>query len=371
MKSFNWRKINRKLHLWIGLSSGLILFIVSLSGTMFVFADEVIDWCAGDAKYVQVEEGQKKLPPSVLIASFHERYPERGIFYFDTYKKRERSFRVASNRDKKDFAYTYINPYTGDVIKTSRSYWFFYTVAARIHAHFMVPKYGHYIVSYATLLFFFELLGGLILWYPRRWNRSSRKSSFTVKLGGKLQRKFYDIHKVIGFYVLVPSLIICITGLCMGFPSWNKIAQSSFDGTTGVWKKSREYMPKYEENRKRLDLDNIVSKLQDDNSTAEVLRVGLPFMNPNQTYYMIIQGAWIGIKCFDDAELFYVNRYNGKRIVFPERLIRAFEVDQVIFNFHVGHWMGLWGKIFTFIIGLIMTSMPVTGFVIWLNRRRD
>ncbi|WP_373285061.1 hypothetical protein [Parapedobacter defluvii] len=32
--------------------------------------------------------------------------------------------------------------------------------------------------------------------------------------------------------------------------------------------------------------------------------------------------------------------------------------------------MGQWGKFFTFVGGLIATSLPITGFYIWWGRRR-
>ncbi len=45
------------------------------------------------------------------------------------------------------------------------------------------------------------------------------------------------------------------------------------------------------------------------------------------------------------------------------------EIEHTNFDLHVGYWGGMFGKIFTFIIGIICTSLPVTGFLIWWGRK--
>lgn len=37
---------------------------------------------------------------------------------------------------------------------------------------------------------------------------------------------------------------------------------------------------------------------------------------------------------------------------------------------HMGFWGGLTTKIITFFIGLIGASLPITGFFIWIGRRK-
>lgn len=137
------KRITGWLHLWLGLVSGIIVFTVTLSGTIFVFCDEIIDLFGGSAKYVQAPANIKKMTPEQLLVQFHQQVPDRKPFYFDTYKDANRSFRVASatqppenkNAEKAAkpkgrgprgvFAYHYLDPYRGKVIGSTKSYEFF------------------------------------------------------------------------------------------------------------------------------------------------------------------------------------------------------------------------------------------------------
>jgi uncharacterized iron-regulated membrane protein len=47
------KKWSAKLHLWLGLSVGIIVFIVSLSGTLYVFKDEIQDVLRKDVIYIK------------------------------------------------------------------------------------------------------------------------------------------------------------------------------------------------------------------------------------------------------------------------------------------------------------------------------
>ena len=88
-------KITGWLHLWLGLISGLIVFLLLCSQfTLFVFCDEIIDFVAGSDKYIEYREGQQKIDADVLILQFNARHKEEGrkAFYIDEYKDPERSF---------------------------------------------------------------------------------------------------------------------------------------------------------------------------------------------------------------------------------------------------------------------------------------
>jgi uncharacterized iron-regulated membrane protein len=69
----------------------------------------------------------------------------------------------------------------------------------------------------------------------------------------------------------------------------------------------------------------------------------------------------------------YFNQYTGK--VLKSDLYQNYtaydNVAQSNRNLHIGNFgLGLPSKIIWFLSGLIAASLPVTGFVIWLNRNR-
>ena len=47
------------------------------------------------------------------------------------------------------------------------------------------------------------------------------------------------------------------------------------------------------------------------------------------------------------------NKYTGKEIDYPEEVRKHEVIEHMNFDLHVGYWGGMFGKIFTFIIGMI------------------
>ncbi|CAM1359981.1 PepSY-associated TM helix domain-containing protein [Tenacibaculum xiamenense] len=366
----NFKKISRSIHEWLGITSGLIVFIVSLSGTLFVFCDEVISISAGEAKYVQYDGTTNKKSFEELLNNFNEKYPERELFYFDDYKDSNRSFRIASHKKLKDFTFTYANPYTGEFIKDSRSYWVFFYIAAKIHSQILLNKTGQTIVGISTIIFFFELITGLILWFPKRWNKKSKQASFTIKKGTKWKRKVYDLHKVLGFYVLIPALLITVTGLIMSFKILNDVTQEVFGGTPNGHELAEKYYPKFEEGKQLVSLNTIVNNLYLLNPTSNQVRIGFPFSKETKPYYFGVAAEEIGLKTWKNGHAILINGYTGYPLEMPEKIAKHEVIEQTIFDLHCGFWMGMTGKIITFLSGLICTSLPVTGFIFWFSRKR-
>ena len=378
------KSITGWLHLWLGLVSGIIVLTVTLSGTVFVFCDEIIDLCGGSAKYVQTPVNAKKMTPEELLVQFHQQVPDRKAFYFDTYKEADRSFRVASatkppkdkNADKAKqkghgprgvFAYHYLNPYTGKVISSTKSYEFFYVVA-HIHAQLLAGKFGKTVVGIASIIFFIQLIGGLILWWPKKWNKTTRTTAFKIKSGTKWRRKNYDFHNVFGFYSLLPAVFITITGLIMAYEVLTNLTQQAFGGAVDAHTIAEKYEPKFDPEKKALSYTDFVDKKFKEFPEAKQLRMSIP-RNDSATVYHVVAAQFIGLKSLVNGKSMETNKYTGNEIDYPKEVQMHEVIEHINFDLHVGYWGGMFGKIFTFIIGIICTSLPVTGFLIWWGRR--
>ena len=378
------KKITGWLHLWLGLVSGIILLAVTLSGTVFVFCDEIIDAFGGDAKYVSVPANPQKMTPEELLAKFHQEVPEREAFYFDIYKDTNRSFRVASTtkpkqkqileagekpkRERGVFAYHYLNPYTGEILVSTKSYEFFYIVA-HIHAQLLAGKFGKSVVGIASIIFFIQLIGGLILWWPKKWNKTTRTTAFKIKPGTKWRRKNYDFHNVFGFYVLLPALFLTITGLIMSYEVLANLTQKTFGGNPDAHKLSEKYEPKYEPHEKALSYTEFANQNFAKFPDAKQFRMSIE-KKDSVTAYHIAVAEFIGLKSMNNGKAFEVNKYTGNKIVLPEDLEMYEVIEHMNFDLHVGYWGGIFGKIFTFIVGIVTSSLPITGFLIWWGRRK-
>src|SRR5690554_732696 len=58
-KKIHWfRKLMNDLHLWLGIASSLILFVVCLTGTIYTFKTEIEEWIEPHKYQVEVLDSQ-------------------------------------------------------------------------------------------------------------------------------------------------------------------------------------------------------------------------------------------------------------------------------------------------------------------------
>src|SRR5690606_15886317 len=72
----------------------------------------------------------------------------------------------------------------------------------------------------------------------------------------------------------------------------------------------------------------------------------------------------------ENLDLAIYNRYSGEEIFIDRPYIIHEKVENTIWQLHMGQWWGQFGKLSTFLAGIIATSLPITGFLIWWGRRK-
>src|SRR5690606_2156991 len=77
-----------------------------------------------------------------------------------------------------------------------------------------------------------------------------------------------------------------------------------------------------------------------------------------------------GLKSREKADLVIYDRYTGKKIDVGQGYIQHEETENVVWQLHMGQWWGQFGKFSTFLAGIVATSLPITGFLIWWGRRK-
>ncbi|WEK35995.1 MAG: PepSY-associated TM helix domain-containing protein [Candidatus Pseudobacter hemicellulosilyticus] len=365
-KGRSWlSRLNSWLHLWLGIGSGIIVFIVAITGCMFVFCDDIIDGIGGSALRVP-EVKEVRLTPEELVTAFKKENPHLHPFYFVTYKDPQRTFRVGAE-DKNDvFSFTWVDPYTGKSLKTTTAYYFFYVVAHIHSGHIPFGEVGGLIVEIATWIFLIELITGLILWWPVKWTKATREQSFKIKFKASWKRVNYDLHNVPGFYSLVPALMLTVTGLIIANKPLNRATHNLLDGKAQPYAAIRKMGPAYDSTRAYLPMNTVLDQLLREPGVTQV-RMSLP--PERQTVQLVLAGSDIGLKGID-GRILVADRYTGNEIKMAPALLRGISIEGWNMNLHIGFWAGWFGKIFTFIIGLICAALPITGFLIWWGRRK-
>src|SRR5690606_13563134 len=119
MLSNRFKKAIRKIHLWLGLASGLVVFIVSITGAIYVFQEEInLFLQAGVYKNV-AKEDRPFLSP-LAIKEKAEAYFQKEIISMNAtvYPAGDRATIVWVRDTNRKYTAIVQNPYTGAVINS-------------------------------------------------------------------------------------------------------------------------------------------------------------------------------------------------------------------------------------------------------------
>jgi uncharacterized iron-regulated membrane protein len=384
-----FRRVNDFLHLWLGLISGLIVCIVSLTGCIYVFQDEIRS-VTQTYQFVQ-PESKAYLPPSELktLAEKHEfgvkagKGPNKiaGVTYLGTGKAA-----VATYRDKeKGFMQVFVNPYSGEVLHTKALEKDFFRFILEGHYYLWLPhEVGKVVVAWAVGIFVILLITGIIMWWPKNLKKANRDKSFKVKWKASFKRVNYDLHNVLGFYVWIIALIIAVTGLYWGF----KWVPKAMYWVASAGKTLPERRDKVLSDTSHLltaadiklaamatapAVDKIWMQMNQEYKGQGSLSVSFPakqsdVINVNQNP---------GSGTFYKAHTRYFDQYNLAEIkgksVYSKKYENATGAEKLIrmnYDIHVGAILGIPGKIMAFFASLICGSLPITGLIIWLGKKK-
>lgn len=365
-----FKKVVGKLHLWLGLASGLVVCFLGITGCMLAFEREIENATQG-YRFVQ-EQPKALLPPSALEAIARKQLPGKKLHSL-AYEPGHSAIASFYNGDPEYYYLVFIDPYTGKVLRTRDMSRDFFRVV--IDGHFYLwlpPKIGQPIVASATLIFVVLLITGIILWWPR--NKAARKQRFTVKLNAKWRRKNYDLHNVLGFYMSWIIIFIAFTGLVWGF-EW--FAKTVFWTTSGGKAMTEFNAPLSDTTaiaqlKGRPAADILWQRMRQENPAFRgVMEVHIPeersaaleiALNPDGGTY------W-------KADYRFFDQYTLKEMEFRhafgklKQTTTAEKIQRMNYDIHVGAVAGIAGKILAFLASLICASMPVTGFLIWWGRK--
>jgi uncharacterized iron-regulated membrane protein len=368
MKS-NLKKSIRFIHLWLGLLVGAIVFVVAITGCIYAFQEEIQN-ATQEYRFVEAQS-MPMLAPSKLEPIARQALPGK-ILHALKYNTPEKSVEAIFYSFEPDYYYiVYINPYTGEVLETVNLDETFFHFILDGHFYLWLPhETGQIVVASATLIFLVMLITGIILWWPKNKKAAKQRFWFRWKDGMKWKRKNYDLHNITGFYISTLALVFALTGLVWGF-QW--FAYSYYKVAGG------EKSLLYEDPGSKKTLLNIHSqmdkvwlKMRQEYPQAQSIEVHPPESdtasiaanaNPENGTYWKIDYRYYDQQSLSERK---VSHIYGR---FPEANA-ADKLMRMNYDIHTGAIAGLPGKILAFCISLLVASLPVTGVMIWLGRKK-
>lgn len=372
-------RANAWLHLWLGLVSGIIVFIVSVTGCIYAFQREITN-VTQPYQFVEVQDKPYMAPSQLKALATKYAFGEKG----ETEKQRITGVAYGPGKaavlnygNRKDgFFALYLNPYTGQLLGKKDFNKDFFAFILKGHFYLWLPaEIGHVVVASAILIFVILLITGLVMWWPKNLKKANREKSFKIKWGASFKRVNYDLHNVLGFYVMLLALVLALTGLVWGF-EW--FAKGSYFVTSGG--KSRPIV------REKLfsDTTNIVHVAQaEDKVFSDMAKhyagqyAYLSVSFPGAKADPIVVNFNPDAGTYYRRQFHYFDRYSLKEMPSKALYSQAYEkgsfadkLYRMNYDIHVGAIGGLTGKVIAFFASLICATLPVTGFLVWWGRRK-
>jgi uncharacterized iron-regulated membrane protein len=356
------KKIVKQLHRWLSLSSAVVLFVVCLSGTVFVYADEIMALIHKPYATVPVIETQR-LSVEELRDSIKKRFPSYNVGNVVIFKNPHNAYKFLIFNKKDGIQTVFVNPFNAEILGFSKAHNFFYLIA-HLHSELLLGAVGAWIVKIGTMLFLIILITGFLLWKPKKLTSSNYKNFFTLKRSKTFRSRAFNHHRILGFYALLMLLMLTLTGTIMAFDPLQNLVVKAFSRSESKRNEMAYNLQTTPE--KFVSIDHILKPLLDQ-PDVRLVKVGL-MRREKDDPYMVLSGDKIDILTYNGLMRQY-DCHSGLEIQNPAIKSQS-NAENLILKLHLGQWGGWLSKLLTFISGLIASYLIVTGVVIWWNKRR-
>lgn len=365
-KKYGIRKFLNDVHLWLGLASGIILFLVCFSGTVLTFEKEIKNIFAEDFKVSGTQTMEIEALTEVL-----QQEGEVSSVSIPAEAGKSYEFRVKTSPEDRRGTTFYVDPYTGDYMQTKKSSLDdFFMWNFRMHRWLLLDSViGRPIVGIATIIFFILSLSGVVLWFPKKLKWKNMKSGFKIKTSANWKRINHDLHNTLGFYACIVLVIMTLTGLFWSF-EWYREAGSAVLGTKVF---NRGGGPSFTSNENITDADEASIASIYNISSEELNYEGtttISFPSEREQVYKVRKtndNGWSPVT----SDQLVIDRDGTvlNKEIFSEKPLNV-QVASLIKPIHTGEIFGTFSKIIYFLACLIATTLPITGTLIWLNKMK-
>lgn len=365
----NLRKIIFELHKILGLTTGIVVFIVAITGCCWAFRDE-IESLYDDYKKVS-PQNDPILTPTEAKMYAKEVFPDNHI-HGTLFKKADDAIEVIFYDPQPEFYQSvFLNPYTGEVIQVDDHLSGFFAFILKGHMRLWLPKeIGEQVVGASILIFMVIILSGIFLWIPKKRKNLKQRLRFSWKDTTRWKRKNFDLHTIIGFYICSLALILAFTGSVMSYNWMKYVLYKSLGGDKEAAFIIPENIGSPSQGEGVLPIDLLIPKLQAASPNAESFELHYP-TGPDASIYVEVSNS-TGL--YYDSDFRFFDQHTLEEIETPSiygKYENAKVADKILrmnYDIHIGAIGGIAGKIIAFLVSLLTASLPVTGIFLWYGR---
>jgi sulfite reductase (NADPH) flavoprotein alpha-component len=363
------------MHWFFGITAGLVLALMGITGALYSFEDEIVDALNPDTLFVQPQGAYLSLAEMVtrVEAQAHDKV---SMFRIEPDSNRIAQvwFQPAPGQRRGEMHN--FNPYTGEFTEDAVGQDFFGFIL-NLHRFLAAGEYGKQVTAACTLILVFFCLSGLYLRWPRQvlnW-----RVWLTLDWAKKGRSFNWDLHSVFGTWCLIVYLLLAVTGLMWSYDWFSNgvtrligdppVAGEQRRGSGGPRPApgSRDAAPVQAAPADYAGIADTIQKTAGPDLKAYNLRMP---QGPGQmaTVFYVLKDAphprALNQITLDPAngQLKAVSRYADK----------SYGAQLLVSNYslHTGSYWGLPGRIVITVAALLMPLFFITGWLLYLDRRR-
>lgn len=395
------RKIWTSIHRWIGLVAGAYFVVAGLTGSVLAFWQDLDEWLNPNLMIVSeptpnspcrsvdeiVAAARTQLPDAVKArpdTPIYVRFPNHRtgavqVTYMTGLPSREQMEEARRTKDHSKFDMAlvaghtiFVDPYTARVTGERFGGWstrplsmpFVYMMMS-LHCALLWEPYGRLVVAGVGLLLLISTIVGICLWLPRNgaWSKALK-----IKLGAKLERLVYDLHKAFGVYLSVVLVVSIFSGMYMDFKAPWRALVSHF---LPVRQFKMELASESANGRPPLAPSEAVAIAEKHFPDGWLQMLVLP-RGENGTYAI---GKHLDGEPnqASTSRMLVMDQYSGKILATQDP--RDFSAGEKFFEWqyplHSGEAFDNAGRAFMLAFGFVPLVLYVTGFIRWRHKARN
>ncbi|WP_150451816.1 PepSY-associated TM helix domain-containing protein [Arenibacter lacus] len=345
-------KTIRKIHLWLGISCGLLASFSGLTGALYVWQPEIT--AALNPRLLTVRQVDS-LPEETLMQTASQliKVHKDSLVRVNLPYREQQTISLLFNNGTT----RYYHPKTTSFLGTKSASIHFFEQLLNVHRTLAIPIIGKYIMGGSTIIFLVIILGsGMFIWWKAY--KSRLKKGFQIKWKGKKKRLNYDLHKVLGVYFLIPLILIALSGAYFTYPTYYKSVLSLLDGT------------KKAQNQQIESRYTFTQLFRIPDTTYALRAIYFPKDGTDSYHFRYIQGRFIspGLRKSKELKITEANQ-----VISETSYELAPNSDKIALQFypiHTGEIAGLAGRILVFISGLVPLILYITGIrMYWFKKK--
>jgi uncharacterized iron-regulated membrane protein len=202
-----------QVHLWSGIGIGLYVLMISLTGSVLVYTNEL--YVAATPKPIISTSSQPRLTDEQLKEAARQTYPGYQVVGLGRARNLDQAVDVSLQRGD-EAKVRLFDPRTGKDLGESvppgiRAV----SKLLDLHDNLLAGRTGRKVNGVAAIAVIVLTITGLVIWWPgiKTWRRS-----LTLHRGVGWKRVIWDLHSMLGFWTVGFILVFAISGVYLSIP---------------------------------------------------------------------------------------------------------------------------------------------------------